>query len=77
MFCKRKLQAQMKLHGDTFDTLSKAMGISRSTLNVRMNEYRNAEFTRKDMDIIRDRYNLTDKELLDIFFAEEPSKLSS
>lgn len=71
---KRKLEAMMKLHGDTGTDLAKVLGIARSTFSLKLNEVNGSEFTKGEITKIKDRYDLTAKEVVDIFFTQEVSK---
>lgn len=71
---KRKLEAMMKLHGDTGTDLAKVLGIARSTFSLKLNEVNGSEFTKGEITKIKDRYDLTAKEVVDIFFSSEVSK---
>ena len=53
-------------------TLAEAMGISLSRLNAKINET-GAEFSKSEIVFIRDRYNLTKKQVVDIFFSKDVS----
>ena len=64
---KALLRAEMIKHGDTQETLAKAMGISLSRLNAKINSD-NAEFRQMEIIFIKDRYNLGPVEVNDIFF---------
>lgn len=73
MVQKNLLVSKMKMYGDTQTTLASAIGCSLSRLNAKINGTDGADFTKKEMEIIRIRYHLTDQEFLDIFFAENVS----
>jgi hypothetical protein len=47
--------------------LAEAMGLSLSRLNAKINE-NNAEFTQSEIAFIKDRYELDDSQVTDIFF---------
>lgn len=66
---KNLLCSKMKLHGDTNADLAKAIGISPQRLSAKMNEYQGAEFNQGEITTIRQRYNLTDEETVQIFFS--------
>lgn len=51
------------------ETLAKAMGMSLSTLNAKINENR-ASFSVKEMRFLKDRYNLSNDEFITIFFTD-------
>ncbi len=67
---KRVLESKMKLFGDTNLSLSKFIGISPQSLSSKKNGTRNADFTRSEIDKIKERYSLTAEEIEIIFFAE-------
>lgn len=58
----------MVLHNDTNITLAEYLGISDSTLSLKMNETNGAEFTQGEIKKIIQRYNLTSEQTLQIFF---------
>ena len=64
---KALLRAEMIKHGDTQETLAKAMGISLSRLNAKINS-ENAEFRQTEIIFIKDRYNLSAADVDSIFF---------
>jgi len=70
---KALLKSHMAKHNDTQLTLSKALGLSLSRLNAKINETGGAEFTQTEMSFIRNRYSLSAKETELIFFAESVS----
>ncbi|SHK39495.1 hypothetical protein SAMN02745248_02450 [Hathewaya proteolytica DSM 3090] len=65
---KLKLKSFMVLNCDTLETLSKALGITTVTLCYKMNEYKGSEFKQSEIASIKERYNLTPKEIEEIFF---------
>ena len=71
---KNKLESVMKLHGDTGTSLSVYLGIARSTFSAKLNETNGAEFTQREIASIREKYNLTDEEVVNIFFDSKVSK---
>lgn len=70
---KRKLEALMKLHGDTGGTLADYLGIARSTFSAKLNETNGAEFTQGEISAIKKRYELNAEQVDDTFFAEKVS----
>lgn len=64
---KALLRAEMIKHGDTQETLAKAMGISLSRLNAKINSD-SAEFRQTEIIFIKDRYNLSAADVDSIFF---------
>ena len=67
MVKKNLLEAKMKIFGDTQCTLAEALEISLSTLNCKLNG--KSEFAQSEILKIKERYNLTDKEVIEIFFS--------
>ena len=57
---------------DTQAKLAEDMGLPQSALSARING--KIEFRQNEINFIRERWNLTDKETVDIFFTEEVSK---
>ena len=64
---KALLRAEMIKHGDTQETLAKAMGVSLSRLNAKINSD-SAEFRQTEIIFIKDRYNLSAADVDSIFF---------
>lgn len=62
-----KLRAKMALNGDTGTTLSETLGLSQQRFSAKLNG-NNAEFNQSEIQLIKDRYNLTAAEVDDIFF---------
>ena len=71
---KNKLESVMKLHGDTGTSLSTYLGIARSTFSAKLNETNGAEFTQGEISSIKEKYNLTAEETVEIFFDSKVSK---
>lgn len=67
---KNKLKAVMVENGDTGTSLALALGVSRGTLSLKLNEKNNSEFNTKEIKAIRSRYNLSAEQLDEIFFAQ-------
>lgn len=67
-----KLRAKMALYGDTGNVLSEILGISPQRFSAKINN-NNAEFTQGEIQIMKDRYNLTAEEVDDIFFNKKVS----
>lgn len=63
---KSALKIKMLINNDTGIKLAKALGISETTLSAKLNG--KAEFTRKEIQIIKIRYNLNAEEVDEIFF---------
>ena len=68
-----KLRSKMVLFGDTNTTLGKALGIAYQTFSAKINTTNGAEFTQGEIQIMKDRYNLTAEEIDEIFFNQEVS----
>lgn len=60
---------------DNQTTLAKAMGMAQSALNDRING--KTEFRANEINFIRKRWNLTDQEVVDIFFTAEVSDIDT
>lgn len=65
---KLKLESIMKLHGDTGTSLSKYLGIARSTFSAKINETNGAEFSQNEIAKIKKKYKLSAVEIEEIFF---------
>lgn len=50
------------------EVLAAAMGMSLSRLNAKINE-QDAEFNKSEIEFIRDRYKMSRKQVMDIFFT--------
>lgn len=70
---KKYLRSKMALFGDTIKSLSTYLGISSSRLSAKINSYAGAEFTQKEIDAIKLRYNLSSDEVCIIFFTAKVS----
>lgn len=66
-----ELKAEMKRNGDTQEQLAVALGLQPSGVCERVNG--RIEFRRSEINIIRKRYNLSDKDTARIFFDDEMS----
>lgn len=62
-----KLKAIMALNGDTGAKLAEALGIARPTFSLKLHN-KGTDFTRGEIQIIKDRYKLSAEEVDDIFF---------
>ncbi len=69
MMNKTLMKSYIMRYDGKQSVLAKAMGISLSSLNAKING-KTAEFTQGEMDFIRKRYNLGLQEVSDIFFAQ-------
>lgn len=61
------LKAKMVLHGDTLKTLSESLGLTTRALCYKVNGV--SPFKDKEMKVIKERYNLTDSEVAEIFLS--------
>jgi len=66
---KNLLRSKMVAHGDTGGDLAKALGISRVTISMKINNTNGADFTQGEIKKIIDRYNLSMDEVEAIFFG--------
>ena len=65
---KELLRSIMVLHGDTNKDLAEMLGISEQSVSGKLNE-RGTEFKQGEIAKIKDRYNLSPKQVESIFFA--------
>jgi CO dehydrogenase nickel-insertion accessory protein CooC1 len=65
---KALLRSVMVLHNDTDQTLADYLGISKKSVNDKINENR-TEFKQSEIAAIKRRYSLTDEQVSDIFFS--------
>lgn len=61
------LKSKMTLYNDTQEDLADYLGMTRNTLLSRLSE--KSYFTNKEIYLIKIRYNLTDEEVILIFFT--------
>lgn len=66
---KPLLTSFMVKNGDTQESLAKAMGLSLSRFNAKVNERDGASFVQTEMQFIIDRYKLSNDEAVAIFFT--------
>lgn len=66
-----ELKAAMKRNEDTQEQLAAALGLQASGVCERING--RIEFRRREINIIRKRYNLSDADTVRIFFDDEMS----
>lgn len=71
---KTLFMSVMVKNQDTQGTLAKAMGLSLSRLNAKLNERDGAAFTQSEIAFIIQRYGLTNDEAMEIFFALKVSQ---
>ena len=65
------LKAAMAKHKDTQEALAEYLGLQTSGLNMRING--KIEFRRSEISAIRNRYQLSPEETMEIFFENEVS----
>lgn len=70
---KLLLKSHMAKRGDTQAILAKAMGLSLSRLNAKINGTGGAEFTQTEIAFISERYKLSGGETMRVFFNEKVS----
>ena len=63
------LRSIMVLHDDTNAKLAECLKISPQRFSAKLNETSGTEFTQSEIKMIRNRYNLSDVEVVAIFFA--------
>lgn len=71
---KALLNSHMAKFQDTQKSLAKAMGISTSRLNAKINEANGAAFTQTEMAFIIGRYGISNDEACEIFFNQKVSQ---
>ena len=64
---KNELVSVMKKHGDNQADLAKYIGISLQRFNAKINEKDGAEFTQSEIAKTKEKYNLTDEQVVIIF----------
>ena len=69
---KNALKGLIVIHDGKQEVLAEAMGLSLSRLNAKINES-DAEFTKSEIEFIRDRYKMSRKQVMDIFFTNAVS----
>lgn len=65
---KQALKGLIVAHDGKQETLATAMGMSLSRLNAKINET-DTEFTKSEIEFIRNRYKMSRKQVMDIFFS--------
>ena len=72
MVNKNELQSKMRLFGDRNEDLASAIGISPQRFSNKLNGTNDADFTVKEINIIK-KYNLSIEEVDSIFFKNDVS----
>lgn len=70
---KNELLSIMAKNGDNQEDLAQAMGISRCSLNKKINENNSAYFSQLEILAMKERYQLTSKQIDVIFFTPNVS----
>ena len=70
---KNELVSKMKKFGDRNEDLAKYIGISPQRFSAKLNGTGGADFTRSEIQKIKERYNLTAEEVDIIFFTQTVS----
>lgn len=70
---KQALRGLIVINDGKQETLAKAMGLSLSRLNAKINET-GGEFSLSEIEFIRDRYKMSRKQVMDIFFTDDVSE---
>jgi hypothetical protein len=65
---KQLLMSHIVKNDRNQQTLAKAMGISLSNLNAKINNNK-TDFRQNEISFIKERYNLSEEEMNEIFFA--------
>lgn len=73
MVNSRLLKSFIVRYDKTQEHLAEAMGISLSRLNAKINGTGGADFTQSEIAFIRERYNLSNRDVCDVFFAKDVS----
>lgn len=68
------LKSYIMRYDGTQEKLAKAMGISLSRLNAKINGTNDADFSQTEIAFIKDRYKLSNRDVCEIFFADNVSK---
>lgn len=71
---KLRLESVMKLHGDTGTSLAKFLNMARATFSAKINETNGAEFTQREIAMIREKYALSPRDVVAIFFDTKVSE---
>lgn len=71
---KNELVSVMKKHGDNQSDLAEYIGISLQRFNAKLNGKDGADFTRSEIEKVKEKYNLTADDVDLIFFTDDVSK---
>lgn len=68
---KALLKSKMALNGDTGNILAESLGITQGTFSRKLNsDIYDTGFNLQEVNLIRQRYDLTPEELVHIFFED-------
>jgi len=66
---KQLLKSYIMRNDKTQEALARAMGVSLSALNAKINEAYGREFKQSEIGFIKNRYELTVEEVASVFFT--------
>lgn len=66
---KARLRSVMVLNGDTNKSMAEYLGISEKSFSDKINET-GTEFRQSEIRAIREKYALSDEDVIEIFFAK-------
>ena len=69
---KQALRGLIVTNDGKQETLARAMGLSLSRLNAKINET-GGEFSLSEIEFIRHRYKMSKKQVIDVFFTDAVS----
>ena len=72
---KRLFRAKMVENNDNQSTIAEALDLPQSAVSARING--KTEFRQKEINVLRIRWKLSDKDTVDIFFTDEISNLDT
>lgn len=70
----KMLKSYIVRYDGTQEKLAEAMGLSLSRLNAKINGTGGADFSQTEIAFIKIRYRLSNRDVCEIFFAENVSK---
>lgn len=73
MMDSNKLKGLIISNGLKIQDVAKILDINKSTFSNKMYERNNQQFTQKEMMKIKERFNLSSEEFIDIFFSKKVS----
>ena len=66
---KALLRSIMVLHGETNKDLAEVLGLTEQSVCAKINENKGSEFKQGEIAKIKEHYNLSAEEVINIFFA--------